>query len=77
MSRCKNYGDASYPGDCLGTPDARFTMDFSDIGEGPIYWCANCGFEAHAVDAVLQSALKTKDGFAEKFEGALRSREYT
>lgn len=52
--KCRDFGER--PG-CLGTPDPRFTMDFSDIGEDPIYWCSFCGAEAQALDAALVSAL--------------------
>lgn len=49
--------DRDRPG-CLGTPDERYTMLFDDIGELPIYWCAHCGPEAHAMNDVFMKALE-------------------
>jgi len=57
LNKCKDYEDR--PG-CLGTPDERYTMDFSDIGEGCIYWCAFCGPEAAAMNDALENAFKTR-----------------
>lgn len=54
---CRDYGDR--PG-CLGEADERWTMRFDDIGEKPIYWCAFCGPDAHAMGAALTEALETR-----------------
>lgn len=54
---CKDFGDR--PG-CLGTPDPRYTMDFSDIGEDPILWCSHCGPDAHAMSEALVHAMETR-----------------
>jgi hypothetical protein len=76
VSYCKNYGDATYPGHCLGTPDPRYTMDFTDVEPGAfIYWCANCGPGAHAIDAAIQKALRSREGFYEEFRDAIEAAE--
>jgi hypothetical protein len=54
---CKDYGDR--PG-CLREPDERYTMDFSDIGEGQILWCAHCGPDAQRMKMALEEALATR-----------------
>lgn len=59
---CRNYADPTYLGECLGAPDPRYTMDFSDIGEPPIYWCSACGPEAQEVEQALAGALAGEDG---------------
>jgi hypothetical protein len=65
---CRDYADR--PG-CLRVADERYTMDFSDIGKPPIYWCSRCGPEAHAVDAAIDKAIKERPGFAKEFEEAI------
>jgi 20S proteasome alpha/beta subunit len=55
--RCNDYGDR--PG-CLGEADDRYTMRFDDIGMPPLYWCAACGPQAHAINAALEKALTTR-----------------
>jgi hypothetical protein len=35
-------------------------MNFGDIGEGSLYWCAHCGPEAQAMDRALSEALATR-----------------
>ncbi len=57
MTACRDYGER--PG-CLGEADERFTMRFDDLGKPPIYWCAFCGPEAHAMTAALVAALETR-----------------
>ena len=52
---CKDWGDA--PG-CLGTADSEFTMDFSDIGEGKIFWCSACGPRAKRLDELITEAYR-------------------
>jgi hypothetical protein len=54
---CNDFGDR--PG-CLREADERYTMRFDDIGEPPIFWCAFCGPEAHALGASLDSALRAR-----------------
>jgi hypothetical protein len=62
---CNDYGDRI---GCLGTPDDRYTMNFDDIGERPILWCAFCGPAAHALDQVLTKALEERGpAFVEDF----------
>lgn len=64
---CKDYGR---PG-CLTVPDERFTMRFDDIGMPPILFCAFCGAEAKAIDAIIQKAFVERPGFAEDFKAAI------
>lgn len=40
--RCRDFGGIG----CLSVPDEKFTMDFSDINQGQIHWCSNCGPKA-------------------------------
>lgn len=54
---CNDYGDRV---GCLGTPDERYTMQFDDIGQPPILWCAFCGPEANALDRLLIAALEER-----------------
>ena len=61
---CKDYG--SRPG-CLCTPDPAYTMDFTDIDQGKIYFCSHCGPDAHAMATALERALNTRGpAFAEE-----------
>jgi len=53
---CKDYGE---PG-CLEEVDERFTMNFDDIGEEPVYWCSNCGQRAKELEALLLFAVMEK-----------------
>lgn len=55
-NKCRDYGERE---SCLGDPDPNYTMDFSDIGEGQIYWCSSCGPEAQELNVLLVSALRT------------------
>ncbi len=71
--RCRDERDGR-PG-CLGEADDRYTMRFDDIGEAPIHWCAACGPEAHAVNAALDHAFKTRPGFAKELERAIDEAE--
>ena len=67
---CRDWVDRR-PG-CLRVADARYTMDFSSIGQPPIYWCEYCGAEAQAMDSALTEAFATRGPeFKEKFEGAV------
>ncbi len=54
---CRDYGDR--PG-CLGEADERYTMPFDDIGKPPLYWCAFCGPQAHAMNDALTKAFATR-----------------
>ena len=65
---CRDYGDRP---DCLKVADERYTMDFSDLGQPPIYWCAKCGPEAQAINEALNKALDTRPGFAKELEAAI------
>jgi len=72
-SKCNDRGDR--PG-CLGEPDERYTMRFDDIGEEPVRWCAHCGPDAHAVNAALQEALRTRGPrLARELEAAISEAE--
>jgi hypothetical protein len=47
-------------------------MDFSDIGEGELLWCAFCGPDAHALSAILNEALETRgEEFGKKLDAAI------
>lgn len=66
--KCKDYGR---PG-CLGNPDDRFTMDFEDIGEGKIYFCASCGPQNRAVSEALEKWLsEAKEEDLKKLEALI------
>ena len=71
---CKNHGDPDAI-DCVGFADDRYTMDFSDIGLPPIFWCSVCGPEAHELEASIMIAFETRPGFAEEFERAIEKAE--
>lgn len=64
---CKDW---SRPG-CLVVPDDRYTMRFDDIGEPPILWCAWCGPQAQAMDAIIQKAFAERPNFATEFKDSL------
>lgn len=66
--KCKDYGREG----CLEVPDERFTMNFDDIGEDPIKFCAACGPEAHLIHSILMEQLRTRGPeFAIKLDQAL------
>jgi len=65
---CNDYGDA--PG-CLRDADERYTMDFTDVGHGYIYWCSKCGPIAHTLQANIEEAFVTRPGFEEEFRAAI------
>ncbi len=69
---CNDYGDD--PG-CLGQADDAYTMDFTDIDEGYIYWCTKCGQRAHAQEVAINEAFDTRPGFAKEFEAAIEKAE--
>jgi hypothetical protein len=71
---CQNFGDQSAPPGCLCESDERYTMDFSDIGEGCIYWCSKCGPEAQAIDSALTKALDDPNFFA-RFKESVEKQE--
>jgi len=67
---CNDYGDAPH---CLGEIDEQYTMDFTDIGEGYIYWCSKCGSLAHAMQGAIEEAFETREGFTEDFRSAIET----
>jgi len=69
MHLCQDAGQ-NKPG-CLTVADPACVMDFTDIGEGYIHWCSACGPQSHAISKVLDEALQTQPGFAEKFREAI------
>ncbi len=73
---CKNAHEPGCP-QCLGTADLRYTMDFSDIGKPPLYWCSVCGPVEHEMKKLIESALDTRPGFAEELEKAIDEIEPT
>ncbi len=70
---CRDYGN---PG-CLGVPDERYTMDFSDVEPGAkIYWCTHCGPEAHAMADILENTIATRGKeFTDKLDGLIQDAE--
>lgn len=68
---CRDFGR---PG-CCSVPDPRYTMRFDDIGELPVYWCTHCGSEAMAINEILETAFKSRPGFAEDFKKAIETGE--
>lgn len=64
---CRDFGR---PG-CCSIPDARYTMNFDDIGEKPIYWCTFCGKQSHAMDKAIKKAFATDPNFGERFKKAI------
>jgi len=78
MTALKSEICRDYPGrpGCLEIADLRYTMNFDDIGEPPIYWCASCGPQVHEVDASIKNAfMEQGDEFLEKFEKAIKEKE--
>ncbi len=66
--RCQDYGR---PG-CKETPDPKYDMDFSDIGEGKIQFCSACGPLAHSINAYITDACRTGGKeFLTKFEALI------
>jgi hypothetical protein len=65
---CNDYGDSPT---CEREADERYTMDYTDIGEGYIYWCARCGQVAHAMNEALVEAMRTRPGFIEELREAI------
>lgn len=62
---CRGHGDRP---DCLGEADERFTMNFDDIGESPLHWCARCGADARAMEAALLKTAREKGApFVKRF----------
>ncbi len=73
MKYCNDYGDA--PG-CLGTPDERYTMDFSDIGQPPILWCSFCGPRAKEFERLISEAESVRGpDFVGELEKAIKQAE--
>jgi hypothetical protein len=69
---CRDYGTEG----CQKYPDPKYTMDFSDIREKPIYWCSVCGPVAHAMNRMIEEAL-SQGGLPmfNKLEEAIRRAE--
>jgi|GEM_PF-4403483 len=57
--------------DCDNDADPKFEMNFDDIGEAPLHWCAECGPRAQKMSRALDEAFKTRPGFAEELETAI------
>lgn len=55
--RCHDADDPDAH-DCVKEADPRFTMDFSDIGEEPLYWCSVCGPLAHDMSNMLMKSIE-------------------
>ena len=69
---CNDYGGNPA---CLKDADPGQTMDFTDIGEGYIHWCAYCGPRAHAQMAAINEAFATRPDFKEDFRSAIEAAE--
>lgn len=65
MNYCQDCDDPDGPPEGCGIiADPEYTMDFSDIGKPPIFWCTNCGKRAKAMNELLQEAFKKDATFA-------------
>ena len=69
---CQDYGDAP---DCAGEADPRFVMDFTDIGEGYIHWCAVCGPRSAELQRRIEQRFEEDPDFQEKFGKAIAAAE--
>lgn len=75
VQKCRDYGQRP---ECLGDIDERYTMDFSDVGEGcVIYWCSFCGPPAHALDKALMEFMAASPENVQKVKDALDKVECT
>lgn len=65
--------------DCGKLADERYTMDFTDVKPGAfLYWCAECGPPAHAMNDALVEALETRGPeFARELEARIKEAEET
>ena len=70
--KCKDFGDNP---DCLETVDPTYTMDWSDIGEPPMYFCSHCGKIAESMNDAIENAFRTRLGFAKELEAAIKNEE--
>jgi hypothetical protein len=61
--------------DCGAESDPAYTMDFSDIGMPPIYWCTPCGKLAQAMNDLLTVKLNQDPNFKSKFARAVSEAE--
>lgn len=69
---CNDYGGNPA---CLKDADPGQRMDFTDIGEGYIHWCAHCGPRAHAQMAAINEAFATRPEFKAQFRSAIEAAE--
>ena len=60
---------------CDNEADPEFTMDYTDIDSGYIYWCSSCGSRARGLEKAIYLAFETKPGFANELEKAIRQYE--
>lgn len=51
---CRNKGDRE---GCLEIPDEKYTLNFDDINQAPIYWCSVCGPEAMALHKLFEQII--------------------
>lgn len=78
---CKNFDDPDVPemgaGGCKNQSDPRYTMDFTNVEPGAfIYWCAECGPAANAMNDALQAAFDERgDDFTKQLEEAIEQAE--
>lgn len=63
---CKDYFDR-----CHKEADPRYRMDYTDIGQGYIHWCSECGPIWHDVQKTIYQRMDTEPGFMEKFEAEM------
>lgn len=71
---CNDYGDEGVS-DCLRDTDPAYRMDYTDIGQGYIHWCSNCGKLAHAMKDAIEEAFATRPGFAEELKAEIDNAE--
>lgn len=69
---CNDYGGNPA---CLKDADPSQRMDFTDIGEGYIEWCAHCGPLAHKMEAAINERFAEDPGFKEEFAEAIGKAE--
>jgi hypothetical protein len=53
---CRDFGEPH----CKGEIDERYTLNFDDIGQPPIYFCSSCGPFWNKVADNLVKVLKTR-----------------
>lgn len=58
---CKDYFEH-----CHKPADPKYRMDYTDIGEGYIHWCSECGPVWLEVEKAITQRMDSEPGFTEK-----------